>query len=202
MDGGKARCHFGAARLAVLLTVGMVSMAGLTACTGEDDPAPPSTTAPSISPASTAPSHTATPPAPPKAEPTAKSAEAFVKYFWDVYNYSYATRDPKLLESISEEQCKFCNSTIGDIKQLHASDTKIDGLTVHLISAAAPPVEDASRIAVVTVIRQDPGRSVKSDGTIHGLTGREETQSLAALHWTSGSWQVRGISVDARTETP
>jgi hypothetical protein len=200
MDGGRIRRHRGA----TLLTIGVLSTAGLIACTGDDAPPPPSSTAtPSIDGSTTAPpSPTATPPTAPPARPTPKSAEAFVKYFWQVYNYSYASLDPQILESISEKQCQFCHSTITDVKQLRTSGTRIEGLTVHLISAAGPPVEDPTRIAVITAIRQDRGRSIKRDGSIQELSGRTATQSVIALHWIRNAWQVRGVSIDTKKQTP
>jgi hypothetical protein len=206
MTGGGTRHHRGAATLTICvlaLTLGVLSVVGLAACTDNPSPSPSATTSSAVPvTSSAAPSPTATPPTAPKAEPTPKSAEAFVKYFWDVYNYSYRNLDPKILESITESKCKFCTSTLSDIQQLKKSGAHLDGMTVHLSSAAAPPVKDAKRIAVVTVIHQDNGHNIRSDGSIQELNGRKMTQSLAALRWVGTSWKVYGISIDDQEKKP
>lgn len=202
MDGGRSRHHLGAG----LLLVGVLSAAGLAACT-DDEPAPrpsitapPSTGASSPTPSATA---TATAPVAPKAEPTPKSAEAFVKYFWDVYNYSYTARDSRNFNEISGPDCAFCNDTIRAINELLDDDHYIRGSDVRLGVAVAPPTDPADGLIVATVISEHPGRIVTASGsTVSRTKGVRNMKSEIALDWTARGWIVRDLANDEKTGEP
>ena len=171
-----------------------LALLGLAACTHNSTPTPTPSSS-SVTPTSTA-TPTATPPVAPKAAPTRKSAEAFVRYFWAVYNYSYVTLDSHQLLELSESECKFCASSIAELTRLKTTGAHIEGTEVKIVSIAAPSIQKPSRLIVATVVSQAPGRTVDSDGTVHEITGIKQTLSSAAIHWVDGSWRVRGISVD------
>lgn len=199
MNGGRTRRHLGA----LALTVGVLA-AGLAACT--DDPSPhPSATTPSTTPVtSTAlPSPTATPPTAPKAEPTPKSAEAFVKYFWAVYNYAYETRDQKILKTLSAPHCLFCQDTIKAIEKLVEDGSYIKGSEIQVGVAVAPPTKPAAGLIIATVISERPGMTIASDGSTVGQTkGVRDMKSEIALDWTGGKWIVRDLANDEKTGKP
>ena len=52
-------------------------------------------------------------------EETAEGAAASVGYFLDLYRYAFMTGNTTELETISEERCEFCQSTINDANQIH-----------------------------------------------------------------------------------
>ena len=52
-------------------------------------------------------------------EETAEGAAASVGYFLDLYRYAFMTGNTTELETISEERCEFCQSTINDANEAH-----------------------------------------------------------------------------------
>jgi hypothetical protein len=198
MSEGRTRGRFSL----TLLTVMALGLIGLTACT--DDPAAPnpsSTSAPSVSTGPT-PTSTATPPAAPKARPTPKSAEAFVKYFWEVHNYAYTTLDTDLLKSVSEPDCKFCRATVRDLEALKKSDSIAKGSLVHPLVVAAPPIKISQRILVSTVISQEAGSEIRKDGTVKTFPGRSKIPSAVGLSWFDDHWLVHDVSIDKQNSSP
>jgi hypothetical protein len=188
---------------AILLTIGVLSTAGLVACTDDDPSVNPSTTTTGTAPVETStPSSTAKPPTAPKAEPTPKSAEAFVKYFWDVHNYAYATLDLTAFNSISGQKCTFCNSTAEDIQELRESRTRTEGSYIRLTSVAAPPIKITTGIIVATVLSQDPGRVIHSDGTTREIPPMAESQAFTSLNWTGGMWLVDDVAIEKPGKSP
>ena len=106
----------GRSQAAVL--AGMLCAAGLllSGCAGSGatpGSAPGATTpTPAASSPTAKPSPTLTPPTFPEAakKPTTAGAEAFVRYFWDAYNYGYAALETKQLDEVSSPDCNFCRN--------------------------------------------------------------------------------------------
>lgn len=194
MIGGLERRWIATAWL-VTATAALFSLA---ACT--DDPTPPSpsgpTSAGSLQPTPTAsPPSTVTPPPAPNAAHTRKGAEAFVRYFWAVHNYSYASQNTSLLESISEAACIFCKSTISDLQDLREKGATVDGSDVELVVAAVPPGTVGTRILVSTIVRQSPGTETLPDGSIRKFQGVPRTPSSAALSWANHRWIMHDVAI-------
>jgi len=192
MTGGR---YIRQASLGWLLAVVTLTTLAVSSCTHDDPPAKPPT-ASTANATTPTPSPTITPPTAPKAAPTPKSAEAFVRYFWEVYNYSYENLSSEQFRNISETECKFCSSSINEIERLTKLGSHIEGSKVRLISAVAPPLENARRIVVVTVVSQEPGATISSDGHIKQITGLNDVRSLVAMHWVNSTWRIRGVSID------
>ena len=199
MDGGHTRRRLGVIVLTVcaLSAAGVLSAAGLAGCTG-DDPSPGvSPTISSAPPAtSSPPSPTATPPTAPKAEPTPKSAEAFVKYFWDVYNYSYSTLDPEILRAVSSSTCDFCFGAIDEIEASKEKGLTNEGGRVTPRVIVAPPGKIKTSIVVSSVLRQEASRVRGANNEI--LSTAEAKPALAAktrLEWKFGRWSTLAVNV-------
>src|SRR5689334_15808593 len=95
----------------------------LSACS-RDDPGTDGTPTPTsavTTPPPTTPTTIPTPTTLPAAAKADKAgAEAFVRYFWDVFNYTYESGDTRLLRSISDKTCKFCQSVVDHVDGLTA----------------------------------------------------------------------------------
>ena len=52
-------------------------------------------------------------------EETAEGAAASVYYFLDLYRYAFMTGDTTEFANMSEDRCKFCQSTINDADAAH-----------------------------------------------------------------------------------
>jgi Family of unknown function (DUF6318) len=147
------------------------------------------------------PSPTATPPVAPKAERSAAGAEAFVGYFWEVHNYTYKTLDLSRFRQLGEKNCSFCASTIKDLEGIISRNNRVEGSAVKLHAAAVPPGKIGTRVLVSTVISQDSGREISTNGTIKSFNALPKTQSSIALLWKSNHWLVHDVSIEKKKST-
>jgi hypothetical protein len=196
MDQGGSRRHLGAA----LLTISVLSAAGLAACSDDDPPPKSETTATSTgTPSSASPttSPAPTPPTAPKAKPTPKSAEAFVKYFWDVYNYSYATLDSEPLRAMSKSTCGFCYGSINEIEKSKAERLTNEGGRLTPLAIAAPPGRIEGFVVVSSVLRQEAGRVLGPDQQIVNTSSPlNAVKAKTRLEWNSGKWTVAATNIE------
>ncbi len=175
------------------VTVGL-----LPACSDDDEPPPPAkkTTGPTVT---ATPSATVSPIVPPTLPASAtadpKGAEVFVRYFWDVFNYTYATGDTKLLRSISDSACKFCGSVANDVDSLSRRGARTEGALVTLHEVVAPPANPHQGFPVSSLVSQQAGKVVAADGTVEGQSPAQRRQrSDVRVRWVKDGWRMVGVS--------
>lgn len=179
-------------------------------CSGEEpnDAAPraPSTgtAAPSSSPtpttsapvSSAATSTPAPPEMPPEArELTAAGAEAFVRYWFHLVNYGYASGDTSLLRSVSAESCQTCASTIETIENQYASGGSFRGgqISLPVVVASSPDASNASLVSIS--LDQEPLQRLNSGGDVMETSDGEADLSLGVLvEGASGTWRMAAIA--------
>ncbi len=143
------------------------------------------------------------PPVAPVAEKTAKGAEEFVRYFWAVYDYSYATGDGATLTAISDAACIFCNDSVTKVAELAASGQRISDAHVEVVTAVAPPSDPDKGLIVATVISEHPSSVLAKDGSlVERQPGFRRMQSEVALLWSNSTWKVRDLANDEKTAKP
>lgn len=158
-----------------------------------------SSPAPSPSPTATpspTPSSTLTPPVLPAAakKRDQAGAEAFFRYFIDVYNYSFTALDTQPLEQISADECKFCRSAKATVAEILAKGARAEGGEVHVLASfAEPDASKAREVIVVASLRQDPGRTVGSDGNVTSSSSGSKRRLDALLRWEGGRWLLVGV---------
>jgi Family of unknown function (DUF6318) len=199
MTGGAKERQAGALIAAALSLI--LLAVGLSGCTDDSPPTPPATQA---SPHRTpTPSPAASPPASPEAAQTAKGAEAFVGYFWKVYNYSYQTGVTNDFEQIVSHGCAFCNDTISAINGLSDEGSHIEGSQIELTVAIAPPSDPRLGLIVETVISERPGKTIGRNGAVIATTtGVRNMKSEIAVDWNGKKWIVRDVANDEGTGKP
>jgi Family of unknown function (DUF6318) len=168
----------------------------ITACSGESDQAPAPTRPPSSPPPTSpppSPSAPVTEPALPAAKPTPASAIAFVRYFWDAYNYAYATYDSSLVRRLSEPQCRYCRSVIADVARIAQAGTKVEGHRVVVMDAVSPTANITTGTVVTAACRQVDGRAIYPDGDTALLRGFSPTNFIFAMHWSGGQWHIEAV---------
>ena len=186
-----------------------VVAAGLLLCTGcwggsADTPAPSTPAAPTGSPsASTSPAPVApTLPAAAK-QPTPEGAVAFFRYFWDVYNYSYAALDTKELRRISESSCKFCLDSANSIEGRKSEGGHYVGGAVSVTTAVASPENAQSGLIVNSVIDQDMSKVVGEGGVVLSSSPAEVGLRVdAAVRWDQSHWHMLGVESLSTRGTP
>jgi hypothetical protein len=175
-------------------------MTAVTGCTGSSSPAPvPVTSTVTVDPPSTtSPSASATVTAPvlPAAarQPTRAGAEAFFRYFWEVYNYSYRTRDISVFRTLYKDSCRFCSTSVADIEAATAKNLHYTGGEVAIQVLVAAPDNPETGMLVNSVIRQEQSQLLRSDGTAEASepgVGRQRLDAL--LQWQGGRWHMLGV---------
>jgi hypothetical protein len=170
-------------------TATSTSTTGTTVATG------PTSSAPSTSGASP----TLRPPPLPAAaaKQTRDGAAAFVRYFFDVYNYSYEALDSAGLRHISGTGCRYCASVITDVEDAKASGDRYEDGLVSVEAAVTLPGDMSADVIVNAFVSQ-------TSGAVYGRNGqvRETSDAVspgkrvdALLQWTANRWIVRDIAV-------
>ncbi|MFI7589750.1 DUF6318 family protein [Spongisporangium articulatum] len=179
----------------VLLLAALLTLA---ACTGGSPGTPPPSTASGTTSASVPAS-----PAPtaPVQEATPSSAVEFVKYFWALYNYAYATYDTKPLEAISDKKCDSCKKLIEDVHRIAADGTVIKGFELTVLEAVSPDIEVKTGTLVVASLQQQKGTAVAPDGSSTALPGFKSVRSTTALRW-DGTWHIEALNTESKTSKP
>jgi hypothetical protein len=178
----------------VLLASGLV----LAGCSDEEPQPPPKTSGNSPTAVTTSAAPVAAPTLPTAATADPEGAEAFVRYFWDVFNYTYASGDTQLLRSISDKSCKFCADVAGDVDRLTREGGRTEGSRITVREAIAPPERATDGLIVSSVVSQSAGRTLAADGSVLSQ-GASMPNSLAKVLVIYGTqWRVVGVEVEER----
>ncbi|MFP5335298.1 MAG: DUF6318 family protein [Actinomycetes bacterium] len=178
----------------------VVSALVLGACSDGEAQAEPSTS-PSLSVTATqTPTVTSTeeivpePTMPPEArEQTAEGAAAFVRYWFDLVNYGYATGDTEPLELLSHPDCATCKSIADQINGRYGKGGRFDDGVISVGSAEAT-VPDERGAALVTVgYKQEALKELSRTGVVEN-SGTPEQGTLAVYVLSDGAWTVFGIA--------
>jgi hypothetical protein len=129
-------------------------------------------------------------------QPTRPGAEAFFRYFWDVYAYSFVAQDTSLIRSISDPTCKLCASATESVQGAEAARHRVKGGGITVTDVAAAPGEPAEGLLVNGIFDQQASSVVDQKGTVIGTApANRQVRVDAVVRWLSGSWQMRGVHV-------
>ncbi len=133
------------------------------------------------------------------AKPDQAGAEAFFRYFWDVYNWSYMPMDPTQLQAISSPECDFCARVTTDLRQGAAKRLTTEGgvVTVKIAVAGATPPEIG--LPIVATIDQTAATQTDADGKVvtSGPAIRDRRID-ARVVWMRGQWRLAAITKGAQ----
>lgn len=195
-------------RLALGCVVGMTLLAG---CDGGSDvpSTPASTTASAPTPAATtssAPTSTAptsatgtayvpVKPAFPAAakKQTLKSAEAFVKYFYELVNYAYAKPEAGLLGPLGTAACETCKNYEKIAADLVAENQRYAGpmVTFKRVSFSTVDVKDPW---IIFNGEQPGSHIVDAHGKTVYVSKKVPLHIRLVLAWTSKGWRIQELS--------
>lgn len=185
MIGGRFR--------AGVMVVALLLLAGCSDDGEEPTPLPSGTPSTLVT---SAPEVTEEPPVAPEALRSAAGAEAFVRYFWEVYNYSYVSLNTDSLTGISQRDCEFCASAASEINAFSTVSTKKEGGTISVEAVSAPPVEAPERIVVVAILNQSAGQTVTSTGATTTISAIKRARASIGLQWHQDAWHVHGVDIE------
>ncbi|MFN8077086.1 MAG: DUF6318 family protein [Kineosporiaceae bacterium] len=171
--------------------------AGLTAaCSGEQPgPGPSPTVSDSSESVSPTPTPTWTPPPTRPAaalEGTPAGAEAFVRYFLEVYVYAFASNNPSPLDDVTLKGCGFCVSLTDEIRAHAAKGHRVVGETLQVTSVVAAPNGSQDRTVVSALFHQSASKLVDSAGkTVDSFDSAPSQELAIAVRWNVVTgWRV------------
>lgn len=175
----------GSSRLGVLIVVGAVAACAPPA----ERPAPLPT--PTIGSAAPSPSLSPPSPGPLVSEYSPAGATAFVQYYFDVYNYAYASGQVGILDAISSPACKTCQNMLRGIPTAGGpSAARTERLA--LSAAATPafstqPVLSYASFSVFVVQRGLDGTPSPQQSPI------DQGRFVLTLVYENGRWLMKMI---------
>ena len=131
-------------------------------------------------------------------EDSAEGAAASVGYFLDLYRYAFMTGNTTELVKMSEDQCKFCQSTINNATTLHNSGGWADRWEQTITDLTYYEKLDGYNYNRIKVIA-DHGEQIShpKGGTETKITEATQGQTLNfAVHYMNGRWLVGGVEVE------
>ena len=131
-------------------------------------------------------------------EETSEGAVASVYYFLDLYRYAYVTGNTNEIEAMSEDQCKFCRSTIDNATNLHNAggwNDKWEQEVTNIRYYEKLERYDFNRVEVSVshqTITSHPG-----GGTATETSSPTKNEVLDfAMRYTNGRWLIGGVRVE------
>ena len=125
-------------------------------------------------------------------------AIASVYYFLDLYRYAYVTGNTNEIEAMSEDQCKFCRSTIDNATNLHNAggwNDKWEQEVTNIRYYEKLEGYDFNRVEVSVshqTITSHPG-----GGTATETSSPTKNEVLDfAMRYTNGRWLIGGVRVE------
>ena len=133
-------------------------------------------------------------------EETAEGAAASVYYFLDLYRYAFMTGNTTELKAMSEDRCKFCQSTINDADAAHKKGgwaNKWDQEIVDLTYYEKLEGYDYNRVKVVinfgtTISCPEAGAEPQSSEPINGQTMN------FGVRYNNGKWMIGAVEVETQ----
>lgn len=126
---------------------------------------------------------------------TKEGLEAFVRYWYEVLDYSYETGDSTVLKNVSQPSCVFCSSLRDGIAEAWSDGRWISGgnITTPAVTATMEPSGDS--YAVVQVI-QEIIEIRNADGSLHQApTPATNTGSRAAANFGPSGWVLTDLGL-------
>ena len=131
-------------------------------------------------------------------EDSAEGAAASVGYFLDLYRYAFMTGNTTEFAAMSDDRCKFCQSTINNATTLHNSGGWADRWEQTITDLTYYEKLDGYNYNRIKVIA-DHGEQIShpKGGTETKITEAMQGQTLNfAVHYMNGRWLVGGVEVE------
>lgn len=166
----------------------------LAGCTGDDasaDPSPDETSSSSEPAEETTEPDVEAPELPEAAtEQSEAGAEAFVRYFVDVFNHMQMTGETQSLADISQAECEPCSAGVEYAETTYDSGGRFTGGELSIGDLEPLPVDYGSDFAFYAVGESSPQVRESGDGTVENYTGGR-FQLLAYPAWDDDAWRMR-----------
>jgi hypothetical protein len=156
------------------------------------------TSTPSTAPSSAVASSTLKPPLLPAAaaKPTREGAAAFLRYFFEVYTYTYASLDTDAMSGISLPGCNTCTSVMDNAREAASAGNTVEPGLIEVTAVIAAPGMPTEGIVVSAVIQQEPVVTRDRTGEVIGeTTATTNARVDARVIWNGKAWGMRAARV-------
>ena len=130
-------------------------------------------------------------------EETAEGAAASVYYFLDLYRYAFMTGDTTELANMSDDRCKFCQSTIDDANDIHSKGGWADKWEQEIVDTTYyERLEGYDYNRVKVIVNYGQMISYYGDGKNPTTSDPTEGQELNfGVRYSNGKWTVGAVEV-------
>lgn len=127
---------------------------------------------------------------------TEAGAQAFLRHFIDVYNYSYSALNPLAMQALSTRDCGYCSDVISDVRASRERGLTFEAGVVSVRESIVGPDQPLTRLVMVAFIDQTPGIVRRSDGSVEEESEALDEQRIdVTVVWLDGAWKMRSVVV-------
>ena len=130
-------------------------------------------------------------------EESPEGAASSVRYFLDLYRYAFMTGNTTELAAMSDERCKFCQSTIDDVNDIHNKGGWADKWDQEIVDMTFyEKLEGYDYNRVKVVVNYGKMASYYGDGgspTIAEATTEQEVNF--GVRYSNGRWMIGAVEV-------
>jgi hypothetical protein len=118
-----------------------------------------------------------------------------VKYWFDVVNYTFTTRDTTLFRSLALPECRFCADFASRVDRRKAEGSTYEGGTFKPRIVVAPGPEADGRVLVDARVDISASRIRTADGSItEPAAGIQDYPMAVELRPSVTGWKVGGVA--------
>ena len=130
-------------------------------------------------------------------EESARGATGSVYYFLDLYRYAFMTGNTTEIAAMSDDQCKFCQSTINDTNDIHSKGGWADKWDQEIVSATYyEKLEGYDYNRIKVIVNYGSMTSYYGDGenpTISEAISNQEVNF--GVRYNNGRWMIGAVEV-------
>ncbi|WP_051619894.1 DUF6318 family protein [Haematomicrobium sanguinis] len=122
--------------------------------------------------------------------------EAFIKYYFDLMNYTFAAMDPTLMSQYTSPECKYCQNLLGSVQLQASKDVYVVGGELTLNGVELVPGKDPQGVysAQVNWDKADYRAYFKSGGpAAEQLKGGANRVWTISTYFVNGKWAVNNF---------
>lgn len=134
-------------------------------------------------------------------QPNDAGAEAAARYFVQLYDYVFATRDLVGWEALSADSCEFCTDVAADVRAIAPGDVLVQAGPSQVRTLRAWEISDDRWFGADMVIDQPATNQFDRSGAVVSSGPGGIVRLALAMTWTDG-WTVDAVDVLEPDATP
>ncbi|RJU03160.1 hypothetical protein D6T65_03440 [Arthrobacter frigidicola] len=123
-------------------------------------------------------------------ENSKEGLEAFTRYWFELFNYGYATNDWKAFSEVTDPGCGTCRNVLTAVNEHYESGGWIVGGEAEMRSFTSdfiPNIEGS--ISSFVEVNQTAATTISEDGSVEGTSeARQESIDVVIALWEENRW--------------